>query len=193
MFEHDASDDVLMQAVAGGDDDAFRTLLERHQSWLFSLIDAVVRNEQHAEDLTQEVFWRLHQHAASYVGKGEFVAWLKRIALNRAKDFLRQQKRTVSAGPAEVAETVTDDERSDPVAPLLTSAVREELRTVIGALPDEQRLVIIMRYFGDMSLQDIAWAMRCPLGTVKSRLFNGLRRIQQALAGTENNEGGPSR
>jgi RNA polymerase sigma factor (sigma-70 family) len=193
MLEHEASDDVLMQAVANGDAEAFRTLLERHQGWVYSLIDAVVRNEQHAEDLTQEVFWRLHQHAGSYIGKGEFVAWLKRIALNRAKDFLRQQKRSFSTSLEAIAESVPDDDCSDPASALLTSAVREELRAVIGALPDEQRLVIIMRYFGDMSLQDIAWAMKCPLGTVKSRLFNGLRRIQQALSGPENNEGGPSR
>jgi RNA polymerase sigma-70 factor (ECF subfamily) len=185
MPEPDASDDTLMQTVASGGEEAFRQLMERHQGWVCALIAAIVRNDQHAEDMTQEVFWRVHQHAVDYIGQGEFVGWLKSIAINTAKDFLRKQKRAIVIGLEGIEETLPDDDRFNPATVLLTSVLREELRSAIETLPDDQRLVIIMRYFGDMNLQDIAWAMRCPLGTVKSRLFNGLGCIRKTLAGEE--------
>jgi RNA polymerase sigma-70 factor (ECF subfamily) len=68
------------------------------------------------------------------------------------------------------------------MAALTSGVMREELRAAIQRLPDEQRLPLVMHYFGDMSLPDIAWAMKCPVGTIKSRLFYGLRRVRQALA-----------
>jgi len=78
------------------------------------------------------------------------------------------------------------------VAALLTSTQREEVRTAIQSLPDDQRMVVVMRYFGDMSLPDIAWALKCPLGTVKSRLFYALRRIRQNFTPDQEQERGPT-
>jgi RNA polymerase sigma-70 factor (ECF subfamily) len=73
---------------------------------------------------------------------------------------------------------------------LASSALRDDLRAAIQALPDEQRLAMVMHYFGDMSLQDIAWAMKCPVGTIKSRLFYALRRVRQTLTARWDEEEG---
>jgi RNA polymerase sigma factor (sigma-70 family) len=94
----DSSDDALMQSVARNEGDAFRTLMQRHRSWVFSLLVAIVRNQQDAEDLTQEVFWRARQHAGKYISQGEFASWLKRIAINAATDFLRKKKKFIALG-----------------------------------------------------------------------------------------------
>ena len=72
-----------------------------------------------------------------------------------------------------------------------TGALRDDLRNAIERLPDEQRLALIMYYFGDMSLQDIGWALQCPVGTVKSRLFYALRRVRQTLTTMWDEEGDP--
>jgi RNA polymerase sigma factor (sigma-70 family) len=189
----ESSDDTLMQSVARNEEDAFRTLIERHQSWVFSLLIAIVRHQQHAEDLTQEVFLRARQHADKYVSQGEFAAWLKRIAINAARDFLRREKKFIAVGLEDFETALADESWSSPVAALLKSTLKEEVRAAIESLPDDQRLVIVMRYFGDMSLQDIAWAMKCPLGTVKSRLFHALGRIRQTFTGDPEQEGGPTR
>jgi RNA polymerase sigma-70 factor (ECF subfamily) len=189
----DFSDDALMQSVARNEESAFRTLIERHQSWVFSLLISIVRNQQYAEDLTQEVFWRARQHASKYIRQGEFVSWLKRIAINAALDFLREERKFVAVALENVENSLADEGGSSPVAALLASTLREEVRTAIQSLPDDQRLVVVMRYFGDMSLQDIAWAMKCPLGTVKSRLFHALRRIRQFFSGDPEQDGGPTR
>ena len=70
----DSSDDALMQSVARNEEGAFRTLMQRHQSWVFSLLISIVRNQQYAEDLTQDVFWRAREHAGKYISQGEFAA-----------------------------------------------------------------------------------------------------------------------
>lgn len=176
-----ASDDDLMQAAAGGDEDAFSELMRRHQSWVRSLMYSFARDHDQAEDLTQEVFCRAYRHAESYDPQGYFVAWLKRIAVNLAKDFLRKRKQATLMPLHELDDTLLEDRRFDPAAALASEVLRDDLRGVIQTLPDEQRLALVMHYFGDMSLQDIAWAMKCPVGTVKSRLFYALRRVRQAL------------
>jgi RNA polymerase sigma-70 factor (ECF subfamily) len=189
-----ASDDDLMQAVADGDDAAFSELMQRHRSWVRSLLRAVVRDDEQAEDLTQEAFCRVHQHASDYVAQGNFVAYLKRIAVNLAKDFLHKQKQATIVSLSELEETQVEDNPFDPMAALASEVLHKDVRAAIQSLPDEQRLALVMHYFGDMSLQDIAWAMKCPLGTVKSRLFNALRRVRRTLTEKwENEEGGQTR
>jgi RNA polymerase sigma-70 factor, ECF subfamily len=155
-----------------------------------SLMFAFVRHEAQAEDLTQEAFCRAFQHADTYAARGHFVAWLKRIAVNLAKDSLRRQAHAPCVPFHECEETAIADHRFDPMMALASGALRDDLRAAIQALPDEQRLPVVMHYFGDMSLQDIAWAMKCPVGTVKSRLFYALRRVRQTLTTEWEEEGG---
>jgi RNA polymerase sigma-70 factor (ECF subfamily) len=185
------SDDELMLAAAEGSEEAFAVLMERHRDWVRWLLRAFVRDADQVEDLAQETFARVYRYRQEYIPRGNFVAWLKRIAVNQAKDFLRRQK-TRAESPLEDEEALlTVDRRYEPMAVLANGCLQEELREAVQCLPDEQRLPVIMHYFGDMTLPDIAWAMRCPVGTVKSRLFYGLRRVRRMLADrwTEGDEG----
>jgi RNA polymerase sigma-70 factor, ECF subfamily len=181
-----ASDDELVQAAAGGDDAAFSELMRRHRQWVCVLMRAFVHDPEQAEDLAQEAFCRVYRHAGDYTAQGSFIPWLKRIAVNLAKDELRKQRKASLVSLTEIEETLVSDKQSDPMAALASGVMREELREAIQRLPDEQRLALVMHYFGDMSLPDIAWAMQCPVGTIKSRLFYGLRRVRLTL--TEQSE-----
>jgi RNA polymerase sigma-70 factor, ECF subfamily len=182
MPERAASDDELVQAAAGGDDAAFSELMQRHRPWVCALMCAFVHDPEQAEDLAQEAFCRVWRHAGDYTAQGSFIPWLKRIAANLAKDALRKQRKASMVPLDPMEATLVTDKRSDPMAALASGVMREELRGAIQLLPDEQRLALVMHYFGDMSLPDIAWAMKCPVGTIKSRLFYGLRRVRQTLA-----------
>jgi RNA polymerase sigma-70 factor (ECF subfamily) len=186
MPQRAASDDELVQAAAGGDDAAFSELMRRHRQWVCALMRAFVHDPEQAEDLAQEAFCRVYRHAGDYTAQGSFMPWLKRIAVNLAKDELRKQRKASLVSLTEIEETLVTDKRSDPMAALASGAMRDELRAAIQRLPDEQRLALVMHYFGDMSLPDIAWAMQCPVGTIKSRLFYGLRRVRETL--TEQSE-----
>jgi RNA polymerase sigma-70 factor (ECF subfamily) len=176
-----SSDDDLMQAAAEGDEAAFGELMRRHQSWVRSLIRAVVHSQEQAEDLTQEAFCRVFQHLGRYAGQGQFVAWLKRIAVNLAKDHLRRRSHAATLPLYELEETLLEDGRFDPQAALASGLLRDDVREAIRLLPDTQREPLLMHYFADMSLQEIALRMDCPVGTVKSRLHYALRRVRQAL------------
>jgi len=191
MRQRLGSDDDLMQSAAGGDTAAFSEIVNRHQGWVRSLMTAFVHNAEQADDLTQDAFCRAFQHLDGYDPQGHFTAWLKRIAINLAKDFLRRQKQATFVPLHEWEEAPATDRRGDPVAALATGALRDDLRGAIDRLPDEQRLALVMYYFGDMSLQDIAWALQCPVGTVKSRLFYALRRVRQTLMTMWDEEGDP--
>lgn len=174
------ADDELMQAVVAGDQAAFAELMARHRQWVVGLLRAFVQDGAQAEDLAQEAFCRAHRAAATYKAQGQFPAWLKRIAVNVARDALRRGQ-TAPVLPLEMAEAAPAPGHFDPMAVLMSDALREDVRRVIQQLPEEQRLSVVMRFFGDMSIQDIAWAMQCPEGTVKTRLFHSLRRIRRSL------------
>jgi RNA polymerase sigma-70 factor, ECF subfamily len=183
MWQRTATDDTLMQAVSEGDEVAFSELMRRHRRQVCQLLRVFTQDREQAEDLAQEVFARVHRHAGDYTAQGRFPIWLKRITINLAKNFLKQKRGACVPLDEGGAEEGITDNRFDPMAVLMSKGIREEVRATIEALPDEQRLTLVMRYFGDMSVKDIAWAMKCPEGTVKSRLFHGLKRIRESVTG----------
>lgn len=174
-------DDNLMQAVAAGNEAAFAELMRRHRQWVYHQVRAIVQDSSQAEDLTQEAFTRVYRSAGDYTAQGSFTAWLRRIALNLARNHLKQRQRSACLSLSDLEMELLGTNGSEPMQALLARGLSEDVRTAIQALPDEQRFPLIMRYFGDMSLQEIAWAMRCPEGTVKSRLFHALRRVRETL------------
>lgn len=187
-----ASDDDLMRAARMGEEAAFAELVQRHRGWVRWLMLAFVGNADQAEDLTQEAFCRVYERVHDFRPEGSFPAWMKRIAINLARDYLRRQRRATMISLSGCEEALVDEQGLDPMGALESGVLREELRDAIQRLPDEQRLALVMHYFGDMSLQDIAWAQKCPVGTVKSRLFYALRRVRATLtAQWENEEGDP--
>ena len=78
-------------------------------------------------------------------------------------------------------ESLEADERFDPVKALHSNLLQEELRNAIELLPDKQRLSLVMYYFGCMDIKEIAWALKCPVGTVKSRVFYALKGVRETL------------
>jgi RNA polymerase sigma-70 factor, ECF subfamily len=176
-----ASDDNLVQAAREGDEDAFALLMERHREWVRRLINAVVRDAEQAEDLTQEAFCRVHRNLGGYTEQERFVPYLKRIAVNLARNFLRDQKRRAA---------LTEHLRRepplgliiDPLAMLDLRAMRAELRDALDRLGPEQRQALLLHYFSGLSVEEIAREVDCPPGTVKSRLFHARRQVRRALA-----------
>ena len=176
------TDDGLMQAVAAGDEAAFAVLVARHRNWVCRLLTAFTHSAEQAEDLAQEVFCLVHAHAGRYTAQGQFVAWLKRIAVNKGRDFRAQRRPPAPLPLAACREMPAPAAHFDPLTLLLAEVVRAELREAVLALPDAQRDAVVLRFFGAKSVAEIAAAQGCPEGTVKSRLFGGLRRIRASLA-----------
>src|SRR5438067_12146619 len=128
MCQRLASDDNLMHAAAGGDEGAFAELMRRHQGWVRALMITFVRDAEQADDLTQEAFCRVYQHRDGYDAQGHFTAWLKRIAANLAKDYLRKQKQATLVPLEEWEALPATDRRCDPLAALASGVLRDDLR-----------------------------------------------------------------
>lgn len=178
------TDDELMRTIAAGDAAAAAELMRRHRGWVCNLLYAFTRQKEQAEDLTQEAFCRVVHHAGDYVGQGQFTAWLKRIAVNLGRNHLsRHRLSTVSLSECEYV--ATGDQRTDPLALLMDEVTHTEIRQAIQSLPDDQKRTLVLRFYSGMTVPQIAEVLQCPEGTVKSRLFHGLRRIRQRIASTE--------
>lgn len=165
-----------MRRVAGGDADALMLLYEQFGRIVFSVAIYIVQDQQHAEEITQDVFMAVWQKAKMFdAERGSAKAWLTQIARNLAIDRLRQQRRRVSEShPLELAEML-------PAGGMIYNDERHELFGHLQKLPVEQRQAIEMAYFQGYTHQEIAKQLKLPLGTVKSRILLGLRKLQGLL------------
>jgi RNA polymerase sigma factor (sigma-70 family) len=176
------TDKQLIELVATGDEQAFPVLWIRHAPWLQAIAKSFSFNDEDVDDLVQETLVRIHRGASQYTPRSSFQSWAKQIARNVGIDYMRRRARNAK-WTVEKDGFYWDypDMRYAPEYLLDSKLLRNELREAVGSLPENQRLIIIMRYFGAMNMKDIAWTMRVPLGTVKSRLHTAMLKIKNHL------------
>ena len=193
------SDQLLVQRVQSGDQKAFELLVAKYQRRIFRLISRFVRDTALAEDVAQETFLRAYRAIGQFRGDSQFYTWLYRIAVNTAKKSLSDSARDPvireSSTVSEDGETfVSGEQLTDMETPDAVLASREIARTVnaaMEALPEDLRTAIALREIERMSYEDIAQAMNCPVGTVRSRIFRAreaIARQLRPLLGTKSGE-----
>ncbi len=179
-------DEDLMQLVAGGDARAFEVVYERHCTAVFSLAYRICGVRAAAEEVTQEAFLATWRSGARYDRtRGSVRTWLLGVVHNRAIDNLRRSTvhDRLRATDELAAERIEAPERTE-----VEVARREEarsMRTLIGALPSEQRRVIELAYFGGFTHEQIAELLGAPLGTVKGRMRLALEKMRSSIEPTE--------
>ncbi|MDE2128116.1 MAG: RNA polymerase sigma factor RpoE [Betaproteobacteria bacterium] len=193
------SDQLLVLRVQSGDQKAFELLVAKYQRRIFRLISRFVRDAALAEDVAQETFLRAYRAIGQFRGDSQFYTWLYRIAVNTAKKSLSDSARDPvireSSTISEDGETfVSGEQLTDMETPEAVLASREIARTVnaaMEALPEDLRTAIALREIEGMSYEDIAQAMNCPVGTVRSRIFRAreaIARQLRPLLGTKSGE-----
>lgn len=182
------SDEQLYIRVRGGDRIALAGLVERYHGPLLKFLTRMIGQTQYAEDLVQDVFIRL----LTYRGDPpeHFRPWIYQIARNLARDYFR------SAAFRRETFYLPDEDQGDDwmAAPVeteslaLQSSDRQQVNALLQNLPARQREVIVLRFYQEFSLEEISTITGAPLGTVKSRLFHGLRRARMILEQEEVNQ-----
>lgn len=176
---------MLVRAYAEGDNKAFDILLKRYQTKVFSYIFSVVRNQEVADDLFQETFVKAIQtiKQGRYAESGKFSAWISRIAHNLIIDFYRQEKsENVISSDDEMVDVLNRKELSDINIEdcMVNDQIHRDVRRIIDALPENQREVLVMRYYRDMSFKEIAEATKVSINTALGRMryaIINMRRI----------------
>lgn len=181
------TDDQLVAAYAGGSNEAFDTLLWRHQQRVFNYILHIVKNKDLANDIFQETFVKAITtiKQGRYTENGKFPAWISRIAHNLIIDYYRQEKaeNSVSCDDDEVdllnRRDLCDENIEDV---LVTEQIHTDIKRIIKALPKNQREVLVMRYYRNMSFKEIADATKVSINTALGRMryaILNMRRIAQ--------------
>jgi RNA polymerase sigma-70 factor (ECF subfamily) len=181
-------DRQLVVRAQGGDKQAFNLLVEKYQRKLARLLSRFIRDPAEVEDVTQEAFIKAYRALPAFRGDSAFYTWLYRIGINTAKNYLMAMGRrapTSTEVEAEEAEGFDEGEQlrdiNTPESALLTSEIAETVNKTIEQLPEELRTAIQMREIEGMSYEDIAKAMDCPIGTVRSRIFRAREAIAEQL------------
>ena len=181
-------DRQLVTRAQRGDKQAFELLVEKYQRKLARLLSRFIRDAAEVEDVTQEAFIKAYRALPAFRGDSAFYTWLYRIGINTAKNYLMAMGRrapTSTEVEAEEAEGFEEGEQlrdiNTPESLLLSNEIARTVNATIEGLPEELRTAIQMREIEGMSYEDIAKAMDCPIGTVRSRIFRAREAIAEQL------------
>lgn len=184
----EARDRELVQRIGRGDEDAFRGLFGRYAPSAMALARRVARQPFLAEEIVQEAFLAVWRNPSGYdQQRGSVRAWLMGMVHHRAVDAVRREEsQRRRADESMVSDpVVTPDPADDVVDQIDLPEERNAVRVALDALPDEQRQVIELMYFGGLSQSAVSERLSLPLGTVKSRTLLGMRRLRAAIGGWE--------
>lgn len=183
--QEELSDEALLQAMRARQPEALAQLYDRYAAAVYSLARMITRDDEAAEDVTQEVFLRLWQAPELYVPeRGPFAPWLLRVTRNRALDWVRQRRRGTASLEVIIDERGVEpaDGGGDPAALAERTILAEHVRQALAELEPSQRQVLEFAYFAGLTQREMADMLGIPLGTVKTRVRAGMRRLAELLA-----------
>lgn len=174
------SDGQLVSQLQAGDLDALGCLYERHKALVYRTALAVSHDSNAAEDILQDAFLRLHKYAYRVDTSLPLEPWLYRVTVNLAYSLETRRKRWHM--PLEnVLDRLVSPQRHSPEWQAEMNDVQSRVMDLVYSLSFNQRIVVILHYLNSLSLQEIAYILDCPVGTVKSRLHYGRENIQRKL------------
>ena len=179
----------LIREIRGGDGDAFETLVREHQTRVYNLALRMTGNPDDALDISQETFLKAWRTLGRFRGECSLGSWLYRIASNLSIDLLRKNRRQHLDKAVSLEEPGEDgrplelpDVTGDPQALLERAEGRQAVWECLNRLPEEQKLILILRDVNGLSYEEIGETLDLELGTVKSRIFRARSRLANLLA-----------
>ncbi|UDG83184.1 RNA polymerase sigma factor RpoE [Candidatus Vallotia lariciata] len=181
-------DQALVERIQQGDKASFNLLVAKHHRKIIRLISRLVRDPAEVEDVVQDAFIRAYRALPQFRGESAFYAWLHRIAVNTAKNYLSTQGRRVPTsttvdidGAATFSDTASLKDINTPESVLMSKQIAQTVNTAIAVLSRELRIAIILREIEGLSYEEIAKMIKCPIGTVRSRIFRARESIAKRL------------
>ena len=187
------TDESLIAAHCRGDQNAFGEIVHRYGDSVLGYLIKMTGDKEQAEDLFQETFKRVHEKSHTFKG-AEFKSWLFRIATNITYDGFRKKQRTepkclkanfsTEDGDDPVSMATADNTFNPSVATVKAEQV-EQVRHAVESLPDKQKAALVLAYYQQLSYREVALALDCSVGTVKTQMYRALKTLAQKLPEVE--------
>ncbi|MDR2886014.1 MAG: sigma-70 family RNA polymerase sigma factor [Rikenellaceae bacterium] len=180
------SDQQLLNNYLSGNQEAISSLLERHRKRVFDYINMMVKDRDAADDILQDTFVKVMRflNEGRYVESGKFVSWVLRIAHNQVIDYFRQLKQQNKITQTDAGYDILNNLRfSDPTVEdhIVRTQIEEDVRRMIEFLPEEQKEVVMMRYYMDLSFKEIAHQMGVSINTALGRMRYALINLRKLI------------
>ena len=182
------TDKSLIEAHCKGDQKAFGEIVNRYGDSVLGYLIKMTGDKEQAEDLFQETFKRVHEKSHTFKGS-EFKRWLFKIATNVTYDGFRKKQRIESRGiklisnndQEDLVSTAAADNSSNPSVATVKAEQAEQVRQAVESLPDKQKATLVMAYYQQLSYREVAVALDCSIGTVKTQMYRALKTLAQKL------------
>jgi RNA polymerase sigma-70 factor (ECF subfamily) len=171
-------DDALMLLTRGGIQPAFDELVRRHQGRVLRIAGKYLGQPALARDVAQNTFLEVYRAVPRYRAGGTFTAYLYRVLVNQCRMTRRRARREERLDPLEGHVASGQPEQEDHV---LAQERRKEVERALGQLSNKLRVVLVLRFAGELTYREIAEVLDLPLGTVKRRIFDGLERVRRIV------------
>ncbi len=171
-----ADDQQLIEQIKQGNRAAFRVLVERYMKRAYNIAFGVVGTHEHAEEVAQEAFIRLHKSVGAFRSDSEFATWFYRIVMNLSLNRLKAEQRRTAREIRK--ESLVEQMGHEPGN---NGEYRDHLERALHELPTMQRAVVLLRHMDGLSTKQVSAILKCSEGTVKTHLFRGLRKLRTSL------------
>jgi RNA polymerase sigma-70 factor (ECF subfamily) len=187
------TDKSLIEAHCKGDQKAFGEIVNRYGDSVLGYLIKMTGDKEHAEDLFQETFKRVHEKSHTFKGT-EFKSWLFKIATNVTYDGFRKKQRAEAKGfianystenGDDLVSTAAADNSYNPSVATVKAEQVEKVRQAVESLPDKQKAALVMAYYQQLSYREVALAMDCSIGTVKTQMYRALKTLAHKLPEVE--------
>lgn len=179
------TDEQLVKKTLKGDITAFDELVARYQKKVMNISYGMVSDYHDACDAVQEVFLRVYKNLSSFKGEAQFSTWIYRITANVCNDLLRKRKKNTAISldrdDENSARTDIPDDGATPHDAAERSEIQSAVRKAVAGLPDDYRTVLTLYEFENLSYEQIAKILKCPMGTVKSRINRAKKALRKKL------------
>jgi RNA polymerase sigma-70 factor (ECF subfamily) len=184
-------EDAIIEGMTRGDERAFRELVERFKKKVYFLALDMAGNPVDAEDISQEVFLKVHRSFGTFRKGAKLGSWLYRITYNASIDHLRRKGAAPEAMADELIESSAGSDAglprrgpADPAAALESRQLQDRIACALDKVSPQEKAVFVLRHYEDLQLKDIALSLGLSVGSVKSYLFRAVRKLQKELGAT---------
>jgi RNA polymerase sigma factor (sigma-70 family) len=173
------TDGQIIELVRQGRMDVYRILIDRHKSYIYTLIYQMVDHAETAEDLTQEVFVKMYRTVSGFRGDAKFTTWLYRLTVNVVQDYRRSLRRTPLMNVmSKMKDWITSNE-TQPEQQLIAREERDLKWRLVAELPDKYRFIVVLHYLKEFTYQEIAEITELPIKTIETRLYRAKKILKE--------------